>query len=218
MKGKTARSRKAAQVSLQVFFLALFAFLWWKGKLQLWMFLFGGALVASPFLGRFYCGWMCPMHTGFSLTGWLRKKLGLRWEPTPRAKGWKWVRSLVALAFLALLVIIRVQKIPFNAFGWITVAGLLFSLLLGENLWHRVFCPFGTFLRVFSRRGFFSARVLPEACVGCGACQKVCPSSAIKGQGLEKRQVTANECLVCTRCQDVCPTNAIVMTPKGGKE
>jgi len=48
-----------------------------------------------------------------------------------------------------------------------------------------------------------------EACVGCGACKRVCPVNAIEGARKEKHTIDPAKCIRCGQCYDVCKFNAI---------
>lgn len=49
-----------------------------------------------------------------------------------------------------------------------------------------------------------------QKCIGCGDCQKVCPTDAIYGEmGLTHRIVHPEPCLHCGQCLNHCPTGAI---------
>lgn len=65
-----------------------------------------------------------------------------------------------------------------------------------------------------------------EACIGCLACERICPSRIIKLQPSPKREspvtgkkrgycddfvLDLNACIYCELCVQVCPTDAIVM-------
>ena len=65
-----------------------------------------------------------------------------------------------------------------------------------------------------------------EACIGCLACERICPSRVIKLEPSPKRESPAtgkkrgycddftldlNACIFCELCVQVCPTDAIVM-------
>jgi NADH-quinone oxidoreductase subunit F/NADP-reducing hydrogenase subunit HndC len=43
-----------------------------------------------------------------------------------------------------------------------------------------------------------------EKCNGCGACIKVCPTDAIKGEKKEPHVIEAEKCIKCAACEDVC--------------
>lgn len=46
-------------------------------------------------------------------------------------------------------------------------------------------------------------------CDGCGACVKVCPSDAIKGEKRKTHKIETAKCIKCGACIEVCPKDAI---------
>jgi len=64
------------------------------------------------------------------------------------------------------------------------------------------------------------------ACIGCGSCEKICPSQIIRVGSPEKKEspktgkkraypttfvIDLNACMFCEMCVQVCPTDAITM-------
>ena len=61
----------------------------------------------------------------------------------------------------------------------------------------------------------FLARVDKKKCMGCNACENVCPTEAIKVVN-KKAKVYPKKCLACPNCSGICPEDAITMVPRGG--
>ncbi len=53
------------------------------------------------------------------------------------------------------------------------------------------------------------AVVDPESCVGCGACEEVCPAGAIAVH--EIARIDRAKCTGCARCIAACPHRAIAL-------
>jgi len=47
-----------------------------------------------------------------------------------------------------------------------------------------------------------------EKCIGCGACESVCPVGAIKMIN-GKSTIDKNICIKCGTCEGICPVGAI---------
>ena len=82
-------------------------------------------------------------------------------------------------------------------------------------------CEYETFTDVVARPQYFieanhrsaaqggiNMIVINEAkCVGCGYCNIVCPTEALKAWGVN--QLDEEKCTDCLECIDYCPTNAL---------
>ncbi|MBR4003419.1 MAG: 4Fe-4S binding protein [Clostridia bacterium] len=47
-----------------------------------------------------------------------------------------------------------------------------------------------------------------DKCIGCGACEGVCPVGAIKVEN-GKSQIDDSICIKCGSCEGICPVEAI---------
>jgi ferredoxin len=58
----------------------------------------------------------------------------------------------------------------------------------------------------------------PERCIGCGACETVCPHGVLRLEGSPCRARLADRdgCIECGACAANCPTSAVSVTPGVG--
>jgi NADP-reducing hydrogenase subunit HndC len=52
----------------------------------------------------------------------------------------------------------------------------------------------------------------PEACTGCGACLKACPSEAVSGENKKVHVIDQTKCIKCNACYEVCKFAAVRRT------
>ena len=69
------------------------------------------------------------------------------------------------------------------------------------------------FCRAGVCKGLFSLEIDADACRGCGACRKVCPTGAISGKPKEPHKIDQMRCTQCGSCRMVCPFGAVRVVP-----
>lgn len=187
------------------FFLLVFVVLVAVGRIQLWLAFFLSTLVLTPFFGRLYCGYVCPIGTLTEAT-----------RPMAKKKKWsipKWLKHPVVRVLMLLLLVATMvlstragKRLPILPI--LAGVGVVLSLFFDEALWHRYLCPYGTLLSWVSKLRKKGYEVESGACVGCGKCVGVCPADAITIDR-KKASIDGAECLLCSSCAAVCPTEAI---------
>lgn len=182
-----------------------------------------GIILASRFLGRWLCGFVCPVGSMNRFAEWVRwrtRKLKLR-----ALGGLGIFAACFALANVAVAFFIapgsllaappRVQAaIAAVVFA---IAGGLFAIVhfLGMRFC-REFCPSGVYFAVLGPKSATGVEFAhPENCTDCGACTAVCPvylepkhildDKPREGMGFYPDGLTnlAN-CLRCGDCVTVC--------------
>jgi len=58
-------------------------------------------------------------------------------------------------------------------------------------------------------KSLISYRILADACTGCGACVKPCPTAAITGDRKKTHTIDAEKCIRCGICFEVCKFHAV---------
>ncbi len=185
---------------------------------SLWMWSWILILLSAVFMGRFFCGWVCPGGFVADILGtvsFIRQKFN-----SGLLRFLNYGKYLLLAATLYFFFVLNNPRwaIPirtgdfFNSVSltfehaeliWIikTIAVLAFVALgVGiSHFWCRFFCPTGGALELFSKFSVFRYG-MSEACNGCDICTETC--------GPETKPAQEN-CTNCGDCQDGCPVDAI---------
>ncbi len=191
-------------------------------------------LILTLFLGRFWCGWICPTGTILQSYGKNDRIIG-----SQNLRRFKWIFLIVfiimaifgSLAFLWLdpismaiqpvLLIFKPASEYLNegflrafrfigAFWWLSALPMFFALILNfveKRFWCRYICPLGGLLALLSKFSFKKRHVDQHACSQCDKCPKTCPTGAIDAENGFRSDPA--ECILCMECADVCPKFAI---------
>jgi ferredoxin len=198
-------------------------------------YILGTLLLMGLFLGRFICGFLCPV----GLLQELLHKL-----PSPKIRKSRATRVLSHLKYVLLAVFVILIPLWKLAPGFCkficpagtfeaglpltfknkflrTMTGTLFSwkvLLLTLiavlcvvcfRAFCRFLCPLGAIYSFFNPVSLFGVRVDQSLCTHCDACVKSCPMDVTK--------VRDRECIQCGMCIGSCPTGAIHFGVKDAK-
>ncbi len=182
-------------------------------------------LALTPFLGRFFCGWICPMGTLFHLASrWLSPRKAaarIRQNFHSPAQVYKYLLLMVLLLACALgfmqiglfdpiaLLTRTAQALvsPGMRLGWMLIA--IFTVLFLLNAWRprfwcRYICPLGALLGVAAK--FIPGGVVRNrtTCTDCGLCNRDCIGACSPDQ-----KTRMAECFMCWNCIEDCPEKAL---------
>jgi MauM/NapG family ferredoxin protein len=182
-------------------------------------------------LGRFFCGWVCPLGTLQQLSSWLLSPRSRRESlAANRYRRWYAVKYYLLAALLAGALAGTLQTgllDPLSLLGrglfsglWPVLPGgravpggwlaalLLLAVVLASRwiprLFCRALCPLGALLGVFARFSLFRIRRRDSDCNACTLCTFACQGA---DEPLAEHRV--GECHVCLNCIPGCPEEAI---------
>jgi len=182
-------------------------------------------IAISLFVGRFFCGWVCPVGAVQELIH--PEKFAFQLPPL-------FDRILASLRYLLLIGGIffswfALENIwnnndPFQGlftFKWSIVSAiLLLSVLVAsmliERFYCRYLCPLGAILAITSRFSLFKLKTDSELCIACGKCSqpKACPMEVIATANpyTDLPHIKPADCILCYRCADICRYSALKLS------
>ncbi len=177
-------------------------------------------ILATVVLGRFFCGWICPLGSMIDFAGLIRNKF------TKKELSCVWMRyfKFIILGILIVFAILGIQVVwwldpvtiasrfigiligmvqskYFSNTLWISGIWFcaIFLTVLSRRFWCRNICPLGAFLALAVKISPFKRKKF-QICAGCEKCVINCRMSAIK--------YNKEECILCMDCVYDCPVMA----------
>ncbi|MCP4164740.1 MAG: 4Fe-4S binding protein [Chloroflexi bacterium] len=188
------------------------------------LIMFGLMFVSSLFLGRAWCGWLCP-------GGGMQEIV----EPVNRrpVNGRKidWIKRVIWIPWISLIVWMVMQAGgyssinilhltdsgisvdgPFKYITYYLVVGLFVGLAMfaGRRAGYHTICWMAPFMMIGrwirNRFGWASLRLTADAsaCTNCKLCTKNCPMSLDVNGMVQIEQMENAECILCGTCVDNC--------------
>jgi len=177
-------------------------------------------------LGRFFCGWICPLGSILQFFSWISGR-SARNATGPDLRFLRFKYLVLAAVIVAAVAGTNLASwadpfsllsrslstfTPLFDHGHVTVQpfliGGLFILILALNAFKtrffcNVICPLGALYGLVSRFGMFRLKS-GEGCNSCLKCGDRCTFSGNAGEKFLK-----SECLVCFNCVADCPSEAV---------
>ncbi len=199
------------------------------------LILFGLMFLSSLFLGRAWCGWVCPGAGMEEIV-----------EPINRSavnrRKLDWIKWLIWIPWISLIVFLVFQSGGYHTVNMlhltvdgISVSGspdrpiifayLIYYIVIGLFIglaiivgrragchticWMAPFMMIGRWIR--NRLGWPSLRLVANAsaCTDCKVCTRLCPMSLDVHTMVLAEQMEHSECILCGTCVDHCGKDAI---------
>jgi polyferredoxin len=191
--------------------------------------LFAGLFASSLFLGRTWCGWLCPGGATQELCLLVNNK-------SFNGKKRNLIKFLIWIPWLAVAVSlfveaggiksvdplyqtwngISVQNLP-SAVMFMAIAGAIvaFALVAGKRAachsvcWMAPFMVIGVKIKSVIGYPSLHLEVDKNRCLKCRMCTSKCPMSLDVAEMVQNENMTNTECILCGSCVDSCPRKVI---------
>lgn len=193
--------------------------------------------LSSLFLGRLFCGWVCPsgglQEYCFAVNDKRARGGKLDW-----IKYFVWVPWLVTIAAMAISaggyhtvnVFYKMEESKitvdeparFVFYYFIVGIFLVLSFLAGRRAschyicWMAPFMILGRKIRNTFKWPALRLRADQEKCISCKTCTKNCPKSIAVHENVQKGSMEDAECILCGTCVDGCPKRVIIYSFSAG--
>ena len=184
-------------------------------------------LILTIFLGRFFCGWICPMGTTLDIG----EKLTGASDNSKEAKNFGWLKYLILTAIIVSAIFrhsishffepmaLSYRFYTFTVFPLVNEAWMfilkIFPKLEGKNISH---IPHVVYRGGFAFLVVFIVIILLGRYYRRFWCRNLCPVGAllsIAGRFTPAQKKVSDKCINCGKCTKKCKMGAIPDDPKG---
>ncbi len=199
---------------------------------------FSMMFLSSLFLGRLYCGWICPA-SGLQETCLITSPKPFKSKKGNMLKYFIWVvwAGFITFGFISAGGIKGLNPLFFTESGisvdrpmaYLIYIPVIFLVLTMGVIRKRAFChttcwmaPFMVFGRKISN--FLKIPSLrlnrndKNECTHCKICTKNCPMDIDVEKMVQENDLEHSECILCGNCIDTCPKNVIEYSFKSYKK
>lgn len=191
-------------------------------------FMFGALFLSSIFLGRAWCGWICPgaglgecsqmivNRPDSNKTNWIKWVIFIPWLGAILWLFWRvgGIHSIVPLHLTENIISVD-KPVKYIIYYSVITSIFIVNLVFGRRAFCHKLCWMAPFLIVGQ---FISNKLkLPslklsasaEACTQCKLCTKHCQMSLPVHEMVIKENMYNSECILCGMCVDHCPHKVI---------
>lgn len=190
---------------------------------------FAAMLIGSLFLGRVFCGWICPAGATQELCFKINNK---------EFKGGKrnWIKYFIWVPWITIISAMFVQSGGVRAFDlfyqtyygisiqdiqsvilFLVIAGLIAGIALAAGkraschtiCWMAPFMIIGRKIRNGINLPALQLVANRNDCIDCKICSRNCPMSLDVNSMVQNEAMEDSECVLCGSCADSCPKKAI---------
>ena len=207
-----------------------------QGIVNASLIVFGLQFISALFVGRLWCGWVCPAAGLGEVAFPINNK--------PVSPKLNWIKWLIWIPWLTIIILmvfraggyrevtflhmtetgISIDE-PMKYITYYFVVGLflLLSIFVGRRAGCHTICWMAPFM-ILGRKlrnvfGWPALRLtaVTDDCISCKRCTRDCSMSLDVNAMVQARSMENSECILCGTCVDVCPKNVIHYSYNSGK-
>ena len=208
-----------------------------QGIINASFIVFGLMFLSALFVGRLWCGWLCPAGGGQELCAPINNK------PAPGGK-FDWIKWGIWIPWIGAIVVLAVQAGGYHTVDpslnlesgvtltqpfWYMIYYIILVLFVGLSMvigrragchyicWMAPFMIIGRKIRNLFKWPSLRLKADTDKCVNCKTCTANCLMSLDVNRMVQEGAMENSECILCGTCVDVCPNDVIAYSFSAGK-